>query len=111
MNSEQGQIVQGEWNYFILRYWDPVKNFKKESDMVKFEFWEMERGLEGAKEKAGRLVRRLLWLPRRQMMSLTTVVVPEEEKRAVPGVCNRASDRKIALPQTETRGKKQDGCL
>lgn len=64
--SEQSQIVRGFRNYFILSYWDPEKNFKKESDMVKSEFWEMERGLEGAKEKAGRRVRRLLWLPRRR---------------------------------------------
>lgn len=55
--------------------WEPVKNFKKESDMVKFEFLEMEFGLEGGKEEARRLGKRPLRLSR-DRWSLTSVVVP-----------------------------------
>lgn len=64
----------------------------------------MDRGLEGAKVEVGRLVKRLLRLSRRQMMMSLIRVVPETERSGQVQVTqevksNRASDRKIALPQ------------
>lgn len=64
----------------------------------------MDRGLEGAKVEVGRLVKRLLRLSWRQMMMSLIRVVPETERSGQVQVTqevktNKASDRKIALPQ------------
>lgn len=64
----------------------------------------MDRGLERAKVEVGRLVKRLLRLSRRQMMMSLIRVVPETERSGQVQVTqevktNKASDRKIALPQ------------